>query len=197
MAPRFQNNPDRIAAFEAAGWRSYYDRKWLRLLGLIVSLSREQFHIPFPQSWFAAYYVTRASLAWAPLEHDTLVVQAFYEKFYRLARRYSGLHFDPARAAALELRYNDIHRRLVGNPDKREFLQAMTELHAEIFDLSLEQARESAEHRVKANNIVDLISNKLSTDIEGDWARLEAELRLCYWSIEAQMTAREKEHIPS
>jgi hypothetical protein len=25
-------NPERIAYYEANGWRAYYDRKWLRLL---------------------------------------------------------------------------------------------------------------------------------------------------------------------
>lgn len=66
---------------------------------------------PFPVSLLAAYYATRAAIAWALLDHDEAKVQAFYEKFYRLARRYSRLRFDPARAAALGLRYNEAHRR--------------------------------------------------------------------------------------
>ena len=184
MAYAFQFNPDRIAYFEAAGWRAYYDRKWLRLLSLIVSLCQEQFRIPFPASLLAAYYVTRASIAWVPLDHDERVVQAHYEKFYHLARRYSGLTFDPARAAALELKYNYVHRKLSGKPDNTEFIQTMTELHSVIFGISPEQARESAELRVLANNTVDLITSKTSTDVEGDWAKLEDYLRQCYHSIQ-------------
>ena len=190
MASVFQFKPERVAYFEAAGWRAYYDRNWLRLLGLIVSLCQEQFRIPFPVSLLAAYYVTRASVAWVPLDHDERVVQAYYEKFYRLARRYSGLTFDSARASALELKYNDVHRKLSGKPDKTEFVQTMTELHSVIFGLSPEQARESAELRVLANNTVDLITSQTSTDVEGDWAKLEDYLRQCYRSIQRLLEGR-------
>ena len=180
---RFPFNPERVAHLEASGWRAYYDRQWLKLLRLIVALCQEQFRIPFPQSLLAAYYVTRASIAWAPVDHDVRVVQAFYEKFYRVARRYAGLNFDPAQAAALETEYNEVHRRLVGQPDKRQFIATLVQLHSVLFGITPEQARESAELRVLANNTVDLITGKLSTDIEGDWVRLEAYLHQCYRSI--------------
>ncbi len=185
MADRsaFQFNPDRVAHFEATGWRAYYDHDWLKLLRLIVGLCQEQFRIPFPRSLLAAYYVTRASLAWVPLDHDTKVVQGFYEQFYRLARRYSGLRFDPSRVAALELKYNDDHRRLSGKPDKTEFIETMTQLHSAIFGITPEQARPSAELRVLANNTVDLITSKTSTDPEADWVKLEDYLCQCYRSI--------------
>lgn len=183
----FTFNPDRVAYFEAAGWRAYYDRAWLKLLRLIVGLCQEQFHIPFPMSLLAAYYVTRAAVAWAPIDHDEVTVKRFYQKFYELARRYSGLRFDPATGAALELRYNDDHRRLVGNPDKTVFIETMMELHSHIFGIELAQARESAELRVLANNTVDLITGKTSTGPEADWIKLEQYLRECYYSIQREM----------
>lgn len=189
---RFSFDPDRVAHLEAAGWRAYYDRAWLRLLRIVVTLCQEQFHIPFPRSLLAAYYVTRASAAWAPKRHDVRQVQAYYERFYRLARRSSGLTFDPARVGALELRYNDDHRRLVGQPDKTAFIQTMVELHSAVFGITPEQARESAALRVLANNTVDLITGRRSTDVEGDWARIEASLRQCYRSILREMNASEQ-----
>ncbi len=179
--PRF--DPDRVAYFEAAGWRAYYDRRWGRLLRLIVGLCQEQFRIPFPRSWQAAYYVTRASIAWVPRDHDAQVVQAYYEKFYWLAGRYSTLRFDPARVAALELRYNDDHRRLSGKPDKTEFLATMVELHSAVFGITPTQARESAELRVRANTTVDRITSGASSDVAGDWRRLRRDLRACYRAI--------------
>jgi hypothetical protein len=183
-------DPDRVAYAEAHGWRAYYDRDWLTLLRLIVAMCQSQFRIPFPVSLLAAYYATRASIAWVPIDHDEAKVQAFYEKFYRLARRYSGLRFDPARAAALELRYNEVHRRLSieKQADKTEFIEAMVALHSELFGLTPEQARESAEQRVLANNVVDTITAKTSADPEADWARLEDHLRRCYRSIATEMS---------
>ena len=187
MAVTFGFNPDRVAYFEAAGWRAYYDRKWLRMLRLIVGLCQEQFHIHFPRSLLAAYYTTRASLAWVPVDHDDQKVLALLEKFYRIARRYSGLKYDPARVAVLELQYFDVHRRLAGNPEKAEFLQALIDLHSAIFDLSPEQAKESAEWRLRAASTVDLITSNTSADIEGDWAKLEEYLRQCYRSIQHEL----------
>jgi len=189
MARTVEFDPERVAYFEAHGWRAYYDRQWGKLLRLIVGLCQEQFGIPFPVSLLAAYDVTRASIAWAPVEHDARLVEDYYERFYRLARRYSGLRFDPVRAAAFELRYNDIHRRLVGQADKTEFIAAMVDLHSTLFRITPEQARESAELRVLANNTVDLITSQRSTDVEGDWQKLEAYLRDCYRSIARERAA--------
>ncbi len=32
MATTFKFNPERVAYFEAAGWRAYYDHKWIKML---------------------------------------------------------------------------------------------------------------------------------------------------------------------
>jgi hypothetical protein len=185
-APRpWRFDPDRVAHFEAAGWRAYYERDWLRLLRLIVALCQEQFRIPFPRSLLAAYYVVRAAAAWAPLDHDADAVRRFYERFYALARRWSGLSFDPARVADLELAYNDVHRRLSGRSDREKgpFVRTMVALHSALFGLTPRRARESAVLRVMANNVVDEITGKRSKDVPGDWRRLETYLRRSYRSI--------------
>jgi hypothetical protein len=187
MGRTFRFDPDRVAYYEAAGWRAYYDRAWLRLMWLIVGLSREQFRIPFPVSLLAGYYTVRASTAWVPVNHDDRVVQGYLEKFYRIARRYSGLRFDPVRAGALEARYFDVHRDLVGKPDKSAFVQTLVELHGELFGITPEQARESAALRVRAAEAVDRITSKTSSDVAGDWRRLEEDLRRCYRSIQRHL----------
>jgi hypothetical protein len=176
-------DPDRVAYFETEGWRAYYDRKWLRLLRLLVTMSHEQFRIPWPQAIAAAYYVTRASVAWVPAAHDEARVLRYYEAFYRLAARYSGLKFDPKRVAELELKYNDDHRRLVGAEDKTELLQTMVDLHSALFGLSEAQVAESATHRVAALNAVDRITSKRSTDVAADWREVLEELQRCYRSL--------------
>jgi hypothetical protein len=187
----YEFNPDQVAHFEAAGWRAYYEHAWLKMLGLLVRLNQEQFRIPFPVSWLAAYYVVRASAAWVAKDHDRQQVTAWLERFYRIARRYSGLRFDVTRAAVLEEQYWDVHRRLSGKPDKTEFIDTMIALHSEIFGISREQARDSAELRVLANNTVDLITSKTSVDPAADWIKLEEYLRQCYRSVkEAQQALK-------
>ena len=176
-------DPERVAHFEATGWRAYYDHRWLDVLKLMVQLCQEQFHIPFPLSLLAAYHVARASIAWAPARNNPKLTQRHLRRFYRLARRYSGLVFDPPRAATLELRYWAEHRRLVGLPDKTGFIEALTDLHAHLFQLPREAARESAEYRVQASNTVDRITGHLSDDEERDWRSLEDDLQRCYRSV--------------
>jgi hypothetical protein len=190
MTATFEFNPDRVAYVEAAGWRAYYDRKWIKMLRLFVGLCHEQFRIPFPMSLVAAYYTTRASLAWVPIDHNERKILTDLENFYRIARRYSGLNYDTARVADLELQYFDVHRRLSGNPEKGEFLQTLIDLHSAIFRLSPEQVQESAEWRLLAANTVDLITSNTSTDVEGDWAKLEEYLCRCYRSIQSELNKK-------
>jgi hypothetical protein len=187
MATTFKFNPERVAYFEAAGWRAYYDHKWIKMLRLIVGLCQEQFRISFPMSFLAGYYTIRASTAWVPVDHDEQKVLRYLEKFYQLARRFSGLKFDSSRVAVLELQYFDVHRRLSGESEKDEFLQTLIDLHSAIFGLSSEQVKESAQWRLLAANTVDLITSNTSTDVEGDWVKLEEYLRRCYRSIEHEL----------
>jgi len=122
-----------------------------------------------------------------PVDHDEQKVLRYLQKFYQVARRYSGLKFDASHVADLELQYFDVHRRLAGNPEKEEFLQTLVELHSAIFGISPEQAKESAEWRLQAATTVDLITSHTSTDVEGDWTKLEEYLRRCYRSIQQEV----------
>jgi hypothetical protein len=182
-------DPERLAHLEAGGWKAYYDHNWPKLIGLMIELNQAQFHIPFPLSVVAAYHVARGSIAWVPVTNDPDVVRRHFTRFYRIARRWSGLRFEPKRAAELEIGYWIEHRRLVGNPDKESFVQAMTALHSQLFSLPPERMRESAEWRIKANTTVDLITGNISTDPAADWVKLEDELVQCYRSIQRELAS--------
>jgi hypothetical protein len=186
-AQSFQFDPDRVAHYEVEGWKAYYDRAWPRLLRLIVALAQAQFRIAFPYSLLAAYYITRASVAWVPKDHDQAKIEGYLQQFYALARGASGLGFDVKRAAALEFRYWDDHRRLVGQADKTPFIETMIRLHTCVFGLTEEQTRESGLLRVEANNVLDTITGNTSDDPERDWRRCEQLLTQCYRSIQAAM----------
>src|ERR1700732_1251331 len=98
----------------------------------MATLNHAQFHIPVPLAYVAAAHIARASVAWAPVDHDATAVQRYLLYYYRLARRCSGLRFDPRRAATFEIGYWEVHRRLIDSPDKSAFVDAMTALHSEI-----------------------------------------------------------------
>jgi hypothetical protein len=65
----------------------------------------------------------------------------------------------------------------------------MVQLHAALFGITPEQARESAEWRALAAATVDRITSGASADVAGDWARIEAALRHCYRSIHRALRA--------
>jgi hypothetical protein len=185
----FTFDPRQVAFYEAEGWRAYYDRRWLSLLRLLVVLNQTQFHIPFPLSLVAAYYITRASMLYVPVDHDAPRVLAYLMAFYRLASRFSGLSFDAARVARAELHYYEIHRKLVDEVDKRELKDAFVNLHCALFGLTPGAAQESALARTEAVVLVDGITHHHSVDVEGDWGRIRSALQRCYASVQREQEA--------
>jgi hypothetical protein len=181
-------DPDRLAQLEVAGFRAYYDRKWLRCFWLVAQLAHEQFHMSLARSIQAAYYITRASIAWAPVDHDTRKVRLYIRKFYRLAAKHGkGFRFDPEMVARLEYVYWDEHRKLSGRPqsEKAPLVQSLADLHSAIFNISREAARPSAVDRAHCTDTVDEITGHRSTNVEADWQTAEAYLRAAYRSISA------------
>ena len=106
------SDPDRVAFFEKAGWEAYYDRKWLRVLRLMVQLNREQFGMSLPTAIAAAVDVVRASLAFAPVDNDVPAATEHLRHFYEKAGRSGGLRADAQALAALEMDYWIVHRQL-------------------------------------------------------------------------------------
>src|SRR5205085_5930209 len=54
-------DPDEVARLETAMWRSYYDRRRLRLFFQLGELLRTQYRFPFWQSQRVAYHAARAA----------------------------------------------------------------------------------------------------------------------------------------
>ena len=180
---RFSFDPERVAALETAAWRAYYDREWLKLLYFTERACAEQFHVPFPLSLQAAYYATRGAIAFKPVDNNVPLALAACTRYFEIVRRYSGLTFEPAGVARIEVRYWEVHRRLSGSDDHGELADTFADLHAATFGLPRDGARESAAWRTRAAITVDNITGGRSTDIEGDWRRLKGELRGCYRSL--------------
>ena len=190
MAPR-TFEPNRIAHYEVAGWRAYYDRRWPRLLRLTLVLCQEQFGIPFPRSVAAAYHIVRASIAWVPVEHDLARVTAHLTRFYALAARYAPLDFDPAAAARVEVVYWALNRSLSGDRDDPTLLAALVDLHGAIFGITAAEAAESARCRHRALIALDRITDGRDADSDANWGAIEAELQCCYGAVGRQLTAKQ------
>src|SRR5439155_22755316 len=117
-------------------------------------MAQKQFHIPFPLSLLAGFYITRASVAFAPRDNAAALdqVRADLRRFYALAAQANDGVFDPDRAGDLEYDYWVVHRQLAiaGDPDKTGMVDALAALHAELFGSTMEAMRASAISRARA-----------------------------------------------
>jgi len=185
--------PERVAYYETAGWRAYYEHRWARAFWLMVRLNREEFRMPLLTSVAAALDIVRASLAFAPADNDVPKAAKYVLRYYQKARRSAGLQADAQTLAELELRYWVVHRELalerIRQPDKDNLgamVEDLTDLHAALFEISPQAARRSAELRALAAKTVDRITGRYSTDVMGDWRQVEAYLQQAYRAVQEQ-----------
>jgi len=183
-------HPDRVAYFEAAGWQAYYDHNWPRAFRLMVSLNREEFHMPPLAAVAAALDIVRASIAFAPADNDVPKAAEYVRRYYEKARRSAGLKTEAQTLSVLEMHYWVVHRELalerIHQPEKENLspmVEALTDLHATIFEVSPQAARRSAELRALAAKTVDRITGRYSTDVAGDWRQAEAYLKQAYRAV--------------
>jgi hypothetical protein len=183
----------KLAYLEVAGLRAYYDHRWLDCFRYILRITREQFGLSLWRAVQNAYYFTKASIAWAPVDHKAEVTHDYIRKFYRVAKRYGnhgkGLPFDAEKVANIEFQYWILHRERGMNPDNdpEMYIRCLADLHSAIFGLTVEETRYSGEMRVKGTDFIDRVTGKRSTDIEGDWRKAEEALSEAYRSIAAKL----------
>ena len=195
------NRAGRIARIETELWEAYYNRQWLREFRLLVAMHREFFRMGGLTAVAASYDAARAAIAFAPVDgNDIPKARRFLLRYYKKVRRALDCQAGAADLAERELDYWIIHRQVASRrltevnagrpvddppPDEIEpVVEAFARLHAGLFNSTEEAMRESAEHRAQATAVVDRISGRYSPDVDGDWARVEAYLRLAYRAIE-------------
>src|SRR5262245_52870791 len=113
------------------------------MLGLVVKLMHEQFKLSWLRSVQASYYVTVASVAWAPKDNKPEVTRKYIHKFYRLANRYGGGYkYNPRLVGEREFVYWKLHRYRGMNPesDATPYVKCLVELHSALFGVTPEEA---------------------------------------------------------
>jgi hypothetical protein len=190
-AQRAEFDPERVAYLEAAGWRAYYDRNWLRVFGLMVQMNREQFRMSLPTALAAAIDIVRASVAFAPIDNDVPAATGHLRAFYAKAQRSLGLPTDARTLAALEMDYWVVHRRLAlerkqtpgHGGDVEPMVESLARLHGALFTAPPEAIRRSAELRAQAAVAVDRITGGYSNNVAEDWRLVEDSLRQAYRAL--------------
>lgn len=166
-----------VARLETAMWRSYYERKRLRLFAQMAELLRAQYRLPLLRSNVVAYQAARAAFVFKDGRSRADYERAlpFLENFYTALRRVSNIPFNPQRAARLELEWWIVHRERAqhGPNDLATVLAAEA---AEIYQAPAASMSEHARLRAEAMTLRDTQAERTALT-EADWARINELLR--------------------
>jgi hypothetical protein len=178
---RFDANE--VARLETAMWRSYYERRRVRLFNELAELLRTQYRFSYWKSNRVAFSAARAAFVFKDGRN-----RADYERalpdlldFYRAIREASDVPFDVERVAQLELEWWIVHRECARYKDG-DLARALAEAAAEIYRIPAERLSEHGRLRAEAMTIRDTRAAAGGVT-EADWARIDALLHASWQSL--------------
>lgn len=165
-------DPGVVAKLETDMWRSYYERRPLRLFFQLSELLRTQYHLPFFRSMTVSYHATRAAFVFKKGHNrqDYEKALPYLVRYYKSIRKAGDISFDVQRAAKTELEWWIVHRER--KKHTAEDLQlALAEATSEIYRVPAEKFLQHAKLRAEAM----LLRSKLAeegTVTETDWKQI-------------------------
>jgi hypothetical protein len=154
-------DPRKLAHYEKENYVAYYQKDWLKLLRVSVGMVKESFGLSWLQAIYGAYLVARAEMAFAPFpKNDIPLAEDYMKRFYEFIRNVHREDFNVQRAVKLEISWWSVHRRLFGNPENRELVEALTCLYEEIYGAESEKFKEAAYQRAMGMLYSDLWVNE-------------------------------------
>jgi hypothetical protein len=146
--PMRKLDPRKLAHYEKENYMAYYQKDWLRLLRVSVGLVKESFGLSWLQAIYGAYLIARAEIAFAPFpNNDIPLTEAYVRRFYQFIKRVHGEDFNVEKATKREVNWWSVHRRLFGNPENQELVEALKCLYEEVYGTKKEKFYEAAYHR--------------------------------------------------
>ena len=141
-------DPRKVAHYEMENYVAYYQKDWLKLFRVSIAMVKEAFVLSWPQAVYGAYLVARAEIAAAPFpDNDIPLAEAYMRRFYQFIKGIHKEDFDPARAAKLDVNWWVIHRRLFGQENNQELVEALENLYAEAYGAESTRFHEAAYQR--------------------------------------------------
>ena len=154
-------DPRKVAYYEKENYVAYYQKNWLKLFRVSVTMVKEAFALSWPQALYSAYLVARAEMAAAPFpNNDIPLAEAYMRRFYEFIKKLHKENFDAAQAAKLDVNWWVIHRRLFGNAENQELVDALKCLYEEVYGAELEKFKEAAYYRAQGMLYSDLWVNQ-------------------------------------
>ncbi len=155
--PLARFNPWKLAHYEKENYLAYYQRRWFKLLVASVGMVKESFSLPLPLAIYGAYLVARAEMAFAPPEPENNIplAEAYVRRFYRFIRQVHRLDFNVEEAARLEVHWWSVHRKLFGQAENDELVDALACAAAALYQADPERLRQAASSRAQGMLLSD------------------------------------------
>jgi hypothetical protein len=154
-------DPLKLAHYEKENYVAYYQKDWRKLLRVSVGMVKEAFGLSWLQAIHGAYLIARAEIAFAPFpDNDIPRTEAYVRRFYQFIKKVHKEDFDIERAVKLEVHWWGVHRRLFGNAENQELVEALKCLYEEVYGAESEKFQEAAYHRARGMLYSDLWVNQ-------------------------------------
>jgi hypothetical protein len=154
-------DPRKIAHYEKDNYVAYYQKDWLKLLRVSVGMIGEAFALSLWQAVYGAYLIARAEIAFAPFpNNDVPKTEAYVRRFYQFIKNVHHEDFDVERAVKLEVNWWIVHRKLFGNAENQELVDALTDLYAEAYGVEPARVKEATRLRAMGMLYSDLWVNE-------------------------------------
>ena len=147
---------------------------------------KETFGVSTLQAVYLAYLMARAEIAFAPFpKNDVPKAIEYTRRFYAYIKDKYRLGYDVEQAARIEVNWWGVHRKLFGNPENQELVDALTELYALSYGVDRGRVRDAAYHRAQGMLYSDYWVNQGKQPSSPLLEQEEDELRKGYAALRA------------
>jgi predicted DNA-binding ribbon-helix-helix protein len=170
-------HPKEMARLETQMWRCYYARNYAGLSWYLYRTCRDEYGFSPADSVRLMALAARAAKLFQDSKNETESSRARpdLEQYYTLIRHRSGMTFNVARAAELELRWWQMRRQLAS---PGEYGRTITELMGEIYQRRNADLQNAGQLRAQAMAYCDKQGHGKMRD--ADWQQVEVLLSEAY-----------------
>jgi hypothetical protein len=176
-------DPVAIGRLDAAMWRSYYERKPVRLFWQLAQSLRVQFHTGFWRSFPIAFRAARAAFVFKDGKSRTEYARALplLERYFAALSKLSDQPFDARAAARDELEWWII-RREPGRFTTDDWERLVASTAATVYHVPASRLDEYARLRVRAMTLRDAKGASIN---QTDWNEI-SDMLVASWSALAR-----------
>lgn len=179
-------DPQRMAEREAAMWRHYYDKQYVRLFWDLYASSRAEYKFSPLDSFRIALAAAHAARLFQPTasREEASVALPPLEVYYGLLGKAAKTSFDPEKAAELELDWWQARREKAPPRDYGKTIAATASL---LYGVDNPAVMESGVLRAEAMAYRDVRSDRMS---DADWRAVSGQLATAYGKLKDGIASR-------